>query len=315
MNKEYKGVFVFAEQKFGKIHRVSYELIAKGRQLADKIDEPVICAVLGPKDMDVQELILKGADIVYYIEDEIFNNPEEIIYSKNIIHLLEKINPEICLFGATSFGRSLAPRVAAALKTGLTADCTGLEIDEEDNKLIHIKSSNMPQMSTVRYKEFDEDPVDSSRKGKVIREKPYITEYNLVKVLEELEHQDVNISEAKVVVSAGQGLKSKEDFKLIKELADALGGVVGSSRPLVDEGYIQKSHQVGYSGNRVKPKLYIACGISGAPQHLAGMKDSERILAINTDPSAPIFNVADYGIVGDIYEIVPKLINKIKNNK
>jgi len=327
MNKEYNGVFVFAEQKFGKIHRVSYELIAKGRQLADKLDEPVICAVLGPKDMDVQELILKGADTVYYIEDEMFNNPEEIIYSKNIIDLLKKINPEICLFGATSFGRSLAPRVAAALKTGLTADCTGLEIDEEDNKLIqirpafsenilaHIKSSNMPQMSTVRYKEFDEDERDDSRKGKVIREKPCVTEYNLVKVLKELEHQDVNISEAKVVVSAGQGLKCKEDFKLIKELADALGGVVGSSRPLVDEGYIQKSHQVGYSGNRVKPKLYIACGISGAPQHLAGMKDSERILAINTDPSAPIFNVADYGIVGDIYEIVPKLINKIKNNK
>ncbi|MDW7668341.1 MAG: electron transfer flavoprotein subunit alpha/FixB family protein [Bacillota bacterium] len=327
MTKEYNGVFVFAEQKSGEIHRVSYELIAKGRQLADKLEEPVICGVLGPKDMDIQELIQKGADVVYYVEDEMFNSPEEIIYSKNIVKLLEKIKPEICLFGATAFGRSLAPRVASALKTGLTADCTGLEIDEEDGKLIqirpafsenilaHIKSSNMPQMSTVRYKEFDEDESNPDLTGKVIREKPYVEKYDLVKVLQELEQQDINISEAKVVVSAGQGLKSKEDFMLIKELADALGGVVGSSRPLVDEGFIQKSHQVGYSGNRVKPKLYIACGISGAPQHLAGMKDSEIILAINTDPSAPIFNIADYGIVGDIYDVVPQLINKIKCTK
>lgn len=325
MSKEYNGVFVFAEQKSGEIHRVRYELVAKGRELADKLGEKVICGVLGPKNMDVQELIYKGADVVYYIEDQIFDDPEEIIYSKNIVELLKEINPEICLFGATSFGRSLAPRVASALKAGLTADCTGLVIDEEDGKLVqirpafsenilaHIKSSKMPQMSTVRYKEFDEIKKDENRKGDVIRRDAYVKEYSLIKVLKELAQQDINISEANVVVSAGQGLKTKEDFKLIKELADALGGVVGSSRPLVDGGFIQKSHQVGYSGNRVKPKLYIACGISGAPQHLAGMKDSEMILAINTDPSAPIFNIADYGIVGDIYEVIPKLISTIKN--
>jgi len=237
--------------------------------------------------------------------------------------LIKKVKPEICLIGATSLGRSLAPRLAASLETGLTADCTGLEIDEDgkliqirpafsENILAHIKSDKYPQMSTVRYKEFDESKRDENRKGQIVKVDAVEPENELVKVIKELKSQEVNISDASVVVAAGKGLKKAEDMAMIKELADLLSGVVGASREIVDDGFISKDFQVGYSGNRVKPKLYIACGISGAPQHLAGMKESDFIVAINTDPSAPIFNVADYGIVDDMYKVVPDLINKIK---
>jgi electron transfer flavoprotein alpha subunit len=170
-------------------------------------------------------------------------------------------------------------------------------------------------MSTVRYKEFDEAKRDDNRVGEIKTFKALTIENNMIEVLEEITEENFSITDAKVIVSAGKGLKTSEDFKMIETLAGLLGGVVGSSRPLVEEGFISKAHQVGYSGNRVKPKLYIACGISGAPQHQAGMKESDMILAINSDPSAPIFNIADYGIVGDIYEVVPQLIGKIKKQK
>jgi electron transfer flavoprotein alpha subunit len=170
-------------------------------------------------------------------------------------------------------------------------------------------------MATVRYKEFDEAQRVESRKGEIIRYNPILIEDALIEIIEEIKNEEFNLTDAQVVVSAGKGLKSAEDFKLLQELAELLGGVVASSRPLVEEGWISKVHQVGYSGTRVKPKLYIACGISGAPQHLAGMKESDMILAINSDPSAPIFNIADYGIVGDIYTVLPEMIRKIKNKK
>lgn len=323
MGKEYNGVLVFAEQKKGEIHKVSYELLGKARELAGKLDIPVYSALLAPCGIKAEELIYRGADKVFYVEDDIFNAPEETVYKTNLENLIKKIKPEICLIGATSLGRSLAPRLAASLETGLTADCTGLEIDEDgkliqirpafsENILAHIKSDTYPQMSTVRYKEFNESKRDENRKGEIVKVDAVKPENELVKVIKELKSQEVNISDASVVVAAGKGLKKAEDMAMIKELADLLSGVVGASREIVDDGFISKDFQVGYSGNRVKPKLYIACGISGAPQHLAGMKESDFIVAINTDPSAPIFNVADYGIVDDMYKVVPDLISKIK---
>lgn len=324
MKKEFNGVLIFAEQKNGEIHKVSYELLGKGKELANKLKAPVFCAVLGPSNIKTEELIYRGADKVFYIEGDEFNEPEELIYKDNLINLIKYVKPEICLIGATSFGRSLAPRIAASLKTGLTADCTGLEIDEDEklvqirpafseNILAHIKTETYPQMATVRYKEFSEAKRDTGLKGKLVKIKPIPVGDRLVQVIKELKSEEFDISEASVVVAGGKGLKCAEDFKMLEELANLLGGVVGGSRPVVDEGYISKEHQVGYSGNRVKAKLYVACGISGAPQHLAGMRESDIIIAINSDPSAPIFNVANYGIVGDLYEVIPQFINKIKS--
>ena len=323
---EYGGVLVFAEQKQGIIHKVSYELLGKGGELAKKLGVPLYSIVFGPADMNVQELIYRGADKVFYVESEEFNKPEEMLFKLNLVNAINDIKPEICLMGATTFGRSLAPRVASALGTGLTADCTELEIDENgkliqvrpafsDNILAHIHTVTYPQMATIRYKEFNEAPRDTEHKGEVIKRNAIIPENMLVQVLDEIKHNGVDITEAEVVIAGGRGLKTADDLKLLQELADLFGGVIGVSRDLVDQGYTSSDYQVGYSGNRVKPKLYIACGISGAPQHLAGMKESEMIIAINSDPSAPIFNIADFGIVGDLYEIVPMLIEKIKKQK
>lgn len=323
--KEYSGVLIFAEQKNNVIHKVAYELLGKGKELAVNIGCSLNALVLGPSSTNVQELIYRGAEKVYHVtNEEIFNKPDELTYSENIVKLINEIKPEICLFGATTFGRSLAPRVAALLGTGLTADCTDLQIDDDmkliqvrpafsENILAHIKSETYPQMSTVRYKEFDEAVRDENRTGLIIKIEATNTNNNAIKILEELSNENTNIADAKVVVAAGASVKSSEDLNMIKELAELLGGEVGASRTLVETGLITKAHQVGYSGNRVKPTIYIACGISGAPQHLAGMKESDLIIAINNDPSAPIFNVADYSIVGDMYKIIPELISAIKN--
>lgn len=224
--------------------------------------------------------------------------------------------------GATTFGRSLTPRIAAALNTGLTADCTELDIDDEgklvqirpafsENILAHIKSDSYPQMATIRYREFPEADRDPGLTGEIIKKEPRKIGYSPLEVLKKIGEQEVNIAEARVVVAGGQGLKKPEDFELLQQLADHLGGCLGASRDLVDEGFISRDYQVGYSGNRVKPLVYIACGISGAPQHLAGMKESEIIIAINSDASAPIFEVADYGIVGDLYEVIPALLERL----
>ncbi len=320
---EYKGVLVFAEQKNKAIHKVSYELLGKAIEIAEQMDAPVYSVVLGPEGIDIQELIYRGASKIYYFKDIAFNKPEELLYKVNLVNFINDLKPEVFLIGATTFGRSLAPRVAAALGTGLTADCTELKVSEEgkliqirpafsDNILAHIKTETFPQMATIRYKEFSEATRDTSRKGEIIEVKPIIPEKTLVEIIDEITSNEVDITEADIVIAGGKGLKCQEDFSMLYELADLLGGMVGASRSVVDEGYITKEHQVGYSGNRVKPKIYIACGISGAPQHIAGMKESSTIIAINSDPSAPIFNIADYGIVGDLYKIVPMLINKLK---
>lgn len=325
--KEYSGILIFAEQKNNNIHKVAYELLGKGRTLADKLRCGLNAVVLGPEGINAGELIYRGADKVYHIIDgEIFSVPDELIYAENIVRLINEIRPEICLFGATAFGRSLAPRVAASLRTGLTADCTDLQVDDDmkliqirpafsENILAHIKSGAYPQMSTVRYREFGEAARDERRTGEIIKLRPVNQGSNAVEILGELPNENINIADAKVVVAAGAAVKNPEELNMIKELAYLLGGEVGASRALAETGIISKDHQVGYSGHRVKPEIYIACGISGAPQHLAGMKESNVIIAINNDPSAPIFNVADYAIVADMYKIVPELIAAIKNEK
>lgn len=327
MSQTYSGVLVFGEQKDGLVHPVTFELLNKGGELAKTLGVDIMCVVCGPNDMNLSEVVARGADKVYHIcSNKLFNYPEETIYAWNIHKLIERIKPEICLFGATSFGRSLAPRVAAYGGCGLTADCTGLQIDEDryfvqirpafsENILAHIKSKTKPQMATIRYKEFNATSKDLNHEGEIIIIEAVNLDKKQVEVLEKLETEDFDITNQKVIVSGGMGLKSPEDLKLIEELAETLGGVVGASRPIVEEGYMSKAHQVGYSGNRVKPDIYIACGISGAPQHLAGMKESKLIVAINSDPSAPIFSIADIGIVGDLYKVIPEMINEIKKIK
>ncbi len=319
---EAEGVWIYCEQEKGDIHPVSYELLNKGRELADDLDTDLTALFLTPDGENTQKFISRGADRVYLLEDDRFNYPDEYPFKENIVRLVEENKPEIFLIGATHFGRSLAPRIAAALETGLTADCTGLKIDEGEfvqirpaftgNILAHISTDRCPKMSTVRYKEFEESEKDTNRDGDIIEKEPIDHSGGEVTILDEMKEEEVNIQEAEIVVSAGRGLKDSQDFELIEELCSAVDGKVGSSRPLVDEGWISRNHQVGYSGKRVKPNLYIACGISGAPQHLAGMKDSEIVVAINTDPSAPIFDHADYGIVGDLYEVVPDLVKQLK---
>ncbi len=326
MTDAYSGVLIFAEQNRGKIHPVSYELLNKGKLLGEDLNAELKVIILGPEGMDVDELIYRGADEVYYIKDESFSEPNLIDFKDNLEYYIEeKIKPEIVLMGATSFGRSLAPRLAIALEAGLTADCTDLKIDRSDSRLVqirpafsenilaHIKTTSEMQMATVRYREFAEADRDVSNTGEIIEEKSKLRDDSGLKVLDRLADQEVNIAEEEFVVAGGRGLKNPGDFSLLKELADLLGGEVGASRDVVDQDFISKHHQVGYSGHRVKPVIYIACGISGAPQHLAGMKEADTIIAINNDPSAPIFEHCDYGIVGDLYEVVPALIDLLED--
>lgn len=329
MEQKHK-ILILAELQGNKIHRVAYELIGKAKELFPPGEAVIQCLLLGSEEADAAELCRRGADQVYYMKDAAFAEPEEQLYKENICAFIREHQPEIVLIGATSLGRSLGPRVAAHLKTGLTADCTQLKISTEektygkleqirpafsDNILAHIVTQTMPQMATVRYKEFKEAAVELHRPVNVEIIKPYRTEVKGCRILKAYCEKQENIQEARVIVAGGRGIKKKEDLKLLKELADLLGGQVGVSRALVDAGMAGSAMQVGYSGNRVKPELYIACGISGAPQHIAGMKESGRIIAINSDPSAPIFSLCDYGYVGDLYETLPKMIDDVKRWK
>ncbi|MFW6055950.1 MAG: electron transfer flavoprotein subunit alpha/FixB family protein [Chloroflexota bacterium] len=318
MNEDYKGLMVFAEQRDSKIHPVSYELLGKGTELAQQLGIEVSSLVLGNNLGDeVNELFYYGAQKVYYIDHPQLADFDLLNYKHNIVRLINEVKPETVLFGATHLGRSLAPRVAAALSTGLTADCTSLEIGDEGNLVqirpafsgnifAHIRTTTRPQMATVRYKVMKPLARDASLTGEAVKKEADIVD-SVLKVVSRESAGGLNIAEAEIIVCGGRGLKQAQDFDVLADLADALGGVVGCTRPVVDEGWMEKGHQVGFSGNTVKPKLYIAVGLSGSPQHLAGMRDSDVILAINSDPSAPIFKVADYGIVGDLYEVVPKL--------
>ena len=325
---QYKDIWVFAEQRQGKITPVVIELLGEGRKLADTKGIKLNAILLG-KDVNglAEELIAYGAETVYVADDPLLENFTTDGYTKVIVDAVNEIKPEIVLIGATNIGRDLAPRIASRLNTGLTADCTKLEIDPEDGKIKQTRPAfggnimatiicpdARPQMSTVRPGVMDKAVRNDDNKGNIVPLKYDIKESDIrTKIIEIVKHavEKVSLTDANIIVSGGLGLQNADGFKLIEELADKLGGVVGSSRAAVDAGWIDKSHQVGQTGTTVKPNLYIACGVSGAIQHLAGMKESSIIVAINKDPDAPIFSVADYGIVGDLYKVIPEIISEI----
>ena len=328
--KQFKDVWVFAEQRQGTLTPVVVELLGEGRKLADKLGVK-LCALLVGSNVKymIQTLIHYGADRVYCVDNELLEKYTTDGYSKAVCIAVEKYKPEIIMMGATHIGRDLAPRIASKLNTGLTADCTGLEIDPEDGKLRQTRPAfggnlmatiicpeTRPQMCTVRPGVMDKAIKDTNRTGETIEIEVDISQKDIrTKVLEivKIKRDMIPLTDADVIVSGGMGIKNAEGFKMLKELADVLGGTLGASRATVDAGWIDKSRQVGQTGTTVRPKLYIACGISGAIQHLAGMQESGMIVAINTNPNAPIFEVADYGIVGDVYEVVPQLIELLKD--
>jgi electron transfer flavoprotein alpha subunit len=323
----HRGIWVFAEQRNGKLRDVAYELLSKGRGLADtlKTDLSAICFGHG---IDVNQLTAYGADKVYLVDSPELAGNQEDLYTRQLVELIQQHKPEIVLAGATSLGRAFIPRVAAILKTGLTADCTGLDIDTE-NRLLRqtrptfggnimatiICQAKRPQMSTVRPRVFKKNEPDKGRKGQIIKvdfnRERITSRTKLLNFVEDLTEK-VKLEDADIIVSGGRGLGKAENFKLIEELAKVMGAAVGSSRPPVDEGWIPYSHQVGQTGKTVCPKLYIACGVSGSVQHMAGMQTSDVIVAINDDPHAPIFEIATYGIVGDLFKVVPMLTEKLK---
>lgn len=327
--KEAKGVWVLAEQKNNKVQPVSYELLNKGRELADELRVDLTAVLLGSAvKEEAQRLIHRGADKVIVVEDTILNHYQSGPYSAVITEVIKKYKPEIILAGATTIGRSLVPRLAIKLNTGLTADCTALEIDKKSKLLLQTRPAfggnimatimcqkHRPQMATVRHKVFTEAKEDENRKGEIIEEKVSSellnTDVILKDIVEEIE-ETINITEADIIVAAGRGIASKENLTLVEELAKVLNGAIGASRSIVDAGWVPYSHQVGQTGRTVCPKLYIACGISGQIQHLVGMQSSDVIIAINKDPDAPIFKVANYGVVGDLFKIIPALIKYIQ---
>ncbi len=323
-----RGVWVFAEQRRGSLKNVVFELLSKGRELADTLKTELSAVCLGHDVKDINRLFAYGADKVYLADSPDLAENQEDYLTHEMVRLIREHQPEIVLAGATALGRSFFPRVAAILNTGLTADCTGLEIDTEKRLLrqtrptfggnimaIIICPDKRPQMSTVRPRVFKKGAPDPTRKGQIIRvdfKKEGITaKTRLLNFIDDLT-EAVKLEDADIIVSGGRGLGKAENFKLLAELADALGAALGSSRAAVDEGWIPYSHQVGQTGKTVCPKLYIACGISGAIQHLVGMQTSDCIVAINDNPDAPIFQVAHYGIVGDLFQVVPMLIKKLK---
>jgi electron transfer flavoprotein alpha subunit len=322
------GVWVFAEQRDGKLKNVSYELVTKGRELAESRKTELCAVCFGHNVSDVSQLITHGADKIYLVDTpEMADNPEDL-FTTELVDLIRQHRPEMLLAGATSLGRAFIPRVAAILKTGLTADCTGLEIDGETGLLKQTRpafggnimatilcESSRPQMATVRPGVFKKGNGNGQRQGQIIRvdfDKERVTSRTKLLDLIRDVSETIKLDEADIIVSGGRGLGKPENFKLLQELAKVLGAALGSSRPPVDEGWIPYSHQVGQTGKTVSPKVYIACGISGSVQHMAGMQTSETIIAINSDPDAPIFGIATYGIVGDLFKVVPVLIDKLK---
>ncbi|WP_099321735.1 electron transfer flavoprotein subunit alpha/FixB family protein [Anaerococcus sp. Marseille-P3625] len=329
---EYKNVLVVCEQRDGNLQSVSLELIGKARELADKLNEEVIAVIAGSKVEGLtRDLIEHGADKVYYVEDKILEKYITEPYVKTMSTIIKDLKPQIVLFGASSIGRDLAPRVSARIGCGLTADCTKLEIDEETgllnmtrptfggNLLATIQSPEArPQMSTVRPGVMPKQEDDKTRTGEVKKYDITFEDKDInVDIIEEkvADKKKIKIEDADVLISVGRGIGSAENMKLAYDLAEVLEGEVSSSRAVVDSGWLEKDRQVGQTGKTVRPNLYIALGISGAIQHLAGMEESDLIVAINKNPDANIFNVADVGIIGDINEVVPELIKKIKAAK
>jgi electron transfer flavoprotein alpha subunit len=326
--KDGNEVWIFAEQRNGKLSKVVFELLGKANELAKKLNVKVGSILVCEKDDNLsKELIEYGSDKVYLIEDELLKDYKTDSYTKVISDLINKEKPQIIIYGATNIGRDLAPRIAQRITTGLTADCTGLDIDE-DNLLVQTRPAfggnimamikcpkHKPQMSTVRPGIFKILEKDGSKEGDIIKVKASINEKDsLSKVIEIIKSKKkkVNLEEAQIIISGGRGLCDKENFKLIEELASLIGAEVGASRAVVDAGWMAKDHQVGQTGKTVRPKVYMACGISGAIQHRTGMQNSDIIIAINKDPNAMIFSIADYGIVADVKQFIPALIDELK---
>jgi len=325
----YKDVWVFIERERDKIAGVSFELLGKAQELARDLHCKVVAVLLGAQVKEkAQTLIHKGADKVIIVERNELDNFISENYASVISHLIRKYKPEIFLAGATTCGRSLVSRIAVTIYAGLTADCTGLDIDKEKKLLIQtrpafggnimaqiITPNHRPQMATVRHKVMKEAESDAKRKGEVIEEivdgSVINSRVTFISFIQE-ETGKVNLADADIIVSGGRGLSDAKNFVILQELAQTLNAAVGASRSAVDNGWINYSHQVGQTGRTVAPKIYIACGISGQIQHLVGMQSSKIIIAINKDPDAPIFKVANYGIVGDLFKVIPLLTKSLK---
>jgi electron transfer flavoprotein alpha subunit len=324
----YSGVWVWIEQFHGRTGNISIEMLGQGRKLADQRKVALTACVLGHKVEHItKEAVSFGADRVFWVDDESLATYTTAPYASTLINLIREYKPEIFLFGASSRGRDLAGSVASVLYTGLTADCTGLDIDPENGLLLQTRpafggnimatiicANHRPQMATVRYRVFEMPVADSRRQGQVIQIKATMkAEQITAHVIDSiLEKDEINLADARIIVAGGRGVGGPSGFETIRKLAEVLGGAVGSSRQAVDAGWISYAHQVGQTGRTVRPDLYIACGISGQIQHLAGMKTSKVIVAINKNPDAPIFNVANYGIVGDLFQLVPALTEQFK---
>jgi len=329
----YQGVWVFIEQNSGEPARVSWELTGVGRELADSLGVELSAVIIGDQVAHLaEEAFSYGADSACLIEQQVFRQYRTEPYLEAMCYLIDKYKPEVVLMGATGMGRDLAGAVATRVKTGLTADCTGLGVDEKRNLMQtrpafggNIMATIMcdrfrPQMATVRPHVMPLPERREGASGKVIRESFPISETTIftrvLEVITDKKGKDaVDVAGAEFIVSGGRGLMAKENFSMLEELADLLGGVVGGSRSAVDAGWLPQDRQVGQTGKTVRPKIYIACGISGAIQHLVGMQDSDVIIAINRDPEAPIFEVATFGIVGDLFQVVPALSARLRELK
>ncbi len=326
-----KDVFVYIEQRNGHILTVSKELISKARELADILKCQVRAILLSDKMRDeIDTLYHLGADEVIHVQDPKLKVFLTSYYTQAVVQIIHDRNPEIVLFGATTIGRDLAPRIAARINTGLTADCTRLEIDLENNNLLMTRPAfggnimatiicpnHRPQMSTVRPGVMPLSNLDKSRTGKYTNISIDFKVSDAIEVLEVVkeEKKKMKIEDATVLVSGGRGIGSARNMSPLEELAVELEGTISASRAAVDAGWMPKDTQVGQTGKTVRPDLYLACGISGAIQHIAGMEESEYIVAINKDSQAPIFDTADLGVVGDAHQVIPELLSLIRENR
>ena len=328
-----RNVWVFIEVVRGKIKGVSLELLGQGRKMADDLGEKLVAIIPGNEIEDFAKMAIHyGADEAIVVDQKELKDYSTDGYTKAMCTLIKKYNPAVLLIGATNNGRDLGPRVSSRMQTGLTADCTELGVDSETRLVKWTRPAfggnlmatilcpdHRPQIGTVRPGVFKKPEEDTGRKGEIIHETvefgPDEIRTRIVEVITEAGGADVNLEEAEIIVSGGRGVVGPEGFEVLKELADEIGAQIGASRAAVDSGWISSLHQVGQTGKSVGPKIYIACGISGAIQHVAGMSSSDVIIAINKDPDAPIFNIADYGIVGDLFEIIPELTKRIRSSK